>query len=198
MGAQHLRIPYGLLRQLCYAGGQRLAPRVNKVPPPEPDVDAEHIPYTFSVNSTSTIGEQVISPTSLSIVGSRQESYVVQGNLKNEAYKFFKGSMIPESNYFQCRGCLIEAYTIAHRPMHMRECRPLMQAIEERIRRDKVCAICNTGTSRETWRIPLCSEACVIKWRFSVPLVWLTARLFVLNDAPHLLRLKCESIQTTS
>lgn len=196
MGAQHLRIPYGLIRQLCYAGGQRLAPRVNKIPPPEPDVDAEHIPYTYSATSAPTTGH-VVNATSLAIVGPRNEGRALMGNLSNESYKFFKGSMIPESNYFQCRGCLMEGYSASGKGIHMRVCRPLIQAIEERIRRDKVCVICNTGTTRETWRIPLCSEACIIKWRFTTPLPWITAKGFVLEAEPHLLRMKCESIQTT-
>lgn len=207
MGTQHLRVPYGLIRQLCYAGGQRLAPRVNKVPPPEPDVDAEHIPYTYSANTAPVLSSEVqrmmgtvLQPTSLSIVtveGRDLLGNLSLGNLSNEAYRFFKGSMIKSSSYFMCRGCLSDESLKERRHVHMRECRPLMQAIEERIKRDKVCVVCNAGTSRETWKIPLCSEACVIKWRFSIPNMWEVARRFVLFDEPGLLRKKCESIQTT-
>jgi hypothetical protein len=199
VGAQHLRVPYGLIRQLCYAGGRRLAPQVSRVRPEEPEIDAEHIPYTYSAGSApTTTSVQVINPTSLAIVGPRSHGQDLLGNLSNEAYKFFKGSMIRESNYFQCRGCLNIEYVKERKALHMRECRALMQAIEERIKRDKVCVICNTSTTRETWRIPLCSEACIVKWRFSIPLPWITASRFVLAAEPHLLRMKCENTPTNS
>lgn len=197
MGAQHLRIPYGLLRQLCYAGGTRLAPLVSKVRPPELELDAEHIPWTSSATTAPSIGRGgpiVVNPTAMTVIDGQDHL----GNLSNEAYKFFRGSMIPGSTMFQCRGCGMEEHLKERRLLHMRACRPLMQAIEERIKRDKVCVICNTGTSRERWQIPLCSEACVTKWRFVIPEPYLVAKRFVLASDPGLLKVRCESTQTNS
>lgn len=195
MGAQHLRIPYGLLRQLCYAGGTRLAPLTNKKRPPEPELDAEHIPYSYSPNSAPNLarGFTVVNPTSVVEIPAD-----VMGNLSNEAYKFFRGSPFKDSLYFQCRGCGMEECAKERRLLHMRACRGLMQAIEERIRRDKICIICNTDTSRERWQIPLCSEACVNKWRFLIPAPYEVAKRFVLAADPHLMKVRCASTQTNS
>lgn len=203
MGAQHLRVPYGLIRQLCYPGGTRLAPRITKIRPPEPDVDAEHIGYSYHPPTSTgeaapTIIRPVLSagfnpvlPANMGLglhLETSQGELSSMGNLSNEAYKFFKGSVIVNSNYFQCRGCLIEEAVKERKLVHMRDCRVLMQRIEERIKRDRVCVICNLSTSRDRWKIPLCSEACVTKWRFLIPSPWMIARRFVLAAEPSLMR----------
>lgn len=212
MGAQHLRVPYGLIRALCYPGGVRLDPRVSKVRPPEPDVEAVQIPWTSSWSPSSGVAatvspsivrpEQVTSlvpvrnPTSVHIIDGKRLD--VMGNLSNELYKFFMGSHIKTSSFFTCRGCMMSEYTAVRRTVHFAMCRTLMQAIEERVRRDKVCVICNQGTHKECWRIPLCSEPCIAKWRFSIPEPWLVARRFVLAAQPQLMRIKCESTPINS
>lgn len=206
---QHVRVPYGLIRALCYPGGTRLAPRVSGVRPPEPEVMALDIPWVNPGNWTQssrgyTPAGTVISPTTMTMVPTRP--VIVpdglmdsMGNLSNEAYKFFKGSTIRASHFFQCRGCGKDEYVKERKLVHMKACRPLMQAIEDRVRRDKVCVICNQSTSKERWRIPMCSEICVTKWRFSNPDPWLVARRFVLAADPSLLRIAaCESTQPNS
>lgn len=196
MGSQHLRVPYGLLRQLCYSGGVRLSPRVSKVRPPEPEIEAEAIPYTYSATSNTVTRVPMIDPK-LVVMG--MGGHVdVMGNLTNDIYKFFKGSHVVESTFFQCRGCLMMEYKQERKTVHFQLCRTLMRAIEERIKRDKVCVICNTGTSKERWAIPLCSDPCIIKWRFTIPDAWVAARRIVLATQPELLKIKCENTQINS
>lgn len=200
MGPQHLRVPYGLIRALCYPGGQRLAPRVSKIRPSEGEVEAANKAYSYSpnANAVATVGPTGFVPARPQIVRAipvvelpaSDERVDPMGNLSNEAYKFFKGSVIKSSGYFQCRGCGMEEWNKERRTSHYHFCRPLMQAIEERVRRDKVCVICNSGTSRERWRIPLCSDTCIIKWRFTQPECWLVAKRFVLAADPTLMKIK--------
>lgn len=190
MGTQHLRVPLGLIRALCYPGGTRLPQRVSKARPSEIEGDAVTIPVVYA-SAVSYV--PVVMPESF-----RNPGLDVMGNLSNEAYKFFKGSAIKVSHYFQCRGCFVEAYVKEQKLQHMRECRPLMQAIEERVRRDKVCVICNLSTDKSRWQIPLCSETCISKWRFQMPVPWITARRFVLAADPSLLRFKCVSTPINS
>lgn len=206
MGAQHLRVPYGLIKALCYPAGVRLDPRVSRVRPPEPDVEAIQIPWTSSTYQPATVSPGIVrpeqvtsivrSPTSVHVIDGKK--FDLMGNMSNELYKFFMGSHIKDSQFFTCRGCLATEHFTIRRTVHFAMCRGLMQSIEERVRRDKVCVICNSGTSKECWRIPLCSEPCIAKWRFSIPEPWLVARRFVLAAQPQLMRMRCESTPTSS
>lgn len=192
MGAQHLRVPYGLIRGLCYPGGVRLSPRVSRERPPEPTGDAVH--YYKPTISTSTT-PRVVNPTFVpnTVVHTIEQANHLQGlsimgNLSNEAYRFFKGSSIMSSDYFQCRGCGAEEYVRARKLVHMKECRQLIEVITKLLRRDKICVVCNTQTQKERWTVPLCCEGCVNKWRFTMPGPWLDAKRLVLSQDPSLLR----------
>lgn len=207
MGAQHLRVPYGLIRQLCYGGGTRLEPRVRKVRPPEPE---ELVESTWTPSTSGYVAPGIPSTPfelarkaelarnrAVEILGPELVTEIM-GNLKNESYRFFKGSSVKDSPYFQCRGCLAEEYMAVRKLYHMRECRPLIQEIESRARRDKCCLICNTHTKKDKWNVPLCSEACITKWRFAMPEPWLASRRLVLAIDPKLLRTPCVFIAKSS
>jgi hypothetical protein len=192
---QHLRIPYGILRQLCYGGGIRLTPRVNKTPPPEGEIEAVSSTGNWDGTRgsyTPATGVHIVSSKSATeIVSSAQPDWLNNyGNLGNEMYRYFVGSPDDKSLFFTCRGCLNQESGKADASRHFNHCRQLISAIEERIRRDKVCVICNKGTSASCWGIPLCSPFCVCKWRFSIPVQWMIARRFVLAADPKLLVFK--------
>lgn len=188
MVSQHLRIPYGIIRQLCYPGGVRLEPRMNKARPSEPSVDASYHYITHKgYNPGSHSGIVVVNPTQVTPEHPKAVMSLA-GNLSNEAYRFFKGSPIESSDYFRCRGCEQEEQHKARKITHMKDCRLLMQTIVEFLKRDKLCVICNTQTKRERWTVPLCSEACINKWRFTIPPAWLAAKQLVLAHDSSLLR----------
>lgn len=179
----------------------RLAPRFSKVRPPEPELainvestwTSQPTPVTHTIASTRVVnplvGPEILGPELVE---------ALMGNLKNESYRFFKGSNTKDSPYFQCRGCLSEEYMPVRKLYHMRECRPLIQEIESRVRRDKCCLICNTHTKKDKWNVPLCSESCIAKWRFALPEPWLVARRFVLAAEPKLMRKPCVFIPQNS
>ncbi len=196
MGSQHLSIPRGILRQLCYPGGVRLPRIIDRTKPPEPTDDAL---YIYEAYKPVYVPQRPAQPARI-IGPSKVETLPVidYGNLSNEAYKFFIGSRVKSSTYFRCRGCGGIEDHIDRRMYHMRDCRDLMKAIEERVKRDKICVVCNTGTSHTKWLIPLCSEACITKWRFSSPDAWEAAKRLVIAQSPHLLRITCESIPPIS
>ena len=199
MGTQHLRIPYGFIKALCYGGGNRLAPRINRTPPPEGTTEAVPITQTWTGSGTgsySPSGSTVISPTNVTQIAGGRDICLGLGNLSNEMYRYFMGISTEESTFFTCRGCLIPESGREKAPRHFDNCRQLIQFIAERVRRDKVCVICNTGTQRECWKIPLCSDLCITKWRFSIPPAWTVARRFVLAAEPKLLKLRIHPDRT--
>lgn len=203
MGAQHLRVPYGLIRQLCYSGGVRLEPRVNKKNrPAEPELhlNAETVwqgsftPAAVTRTAVTKLIQPGQRPTNVIHLTAEELELALDkvneravGNLANESYRFFRGSRVISDPYFQCRGCLAEEYSQLKKVWHLRNCRPLMQGIEERVRRDRVCMMCNQGTKKDKWTIPLCSDSCIARWRFQMPEPWLVARRFVLAADPKLL-----------
>lgn len=187
MGSQHLRIPYGYLRQLCYPGGQRLDARVNRIPPAEGDMEVVPIPISYSPSSRSVVTDttlEIVRPMYVGTPGFKQ-----MGNLGNEMYRYFMGSD-EQSLFYTCRGCLIPEGSKAASTRHFDNCRRLCNAIEMRVSREQTCVICNTSTQRKCWNLYLCSDLCIIKWRFSIPNSWLIARRFVLASEPSLLKLR--------
>lgn len=184
MGSQHLRVPYGLIRALCYPAGIRLPQVKFKMPEEETEVMAvSNFTQSYTPHRAYTEASLIVMPETAHIAPR-------MGNLGNESYRFFKGSIIKSSDYYQCRGCLQESTVRAAKGLHMRDCRGLIQAMIDRIKRDKVCVICNLSSQREHWGIPLCSDTCIVKWRFFIPDAWLIARRFVLAAEPSLLRIK--------
>jgi hypothetical protein len=159
---QHTRIPRGLLKAICYPGGTRL-PQLNTLP----------------LETTEAMAVSVfVSPTrSLEIVP--VTSVPMLGNLTNEAYRFFRGDRSRSSTFFQCRGCLEEEMELSAKVPHVKNCRPMMQAIVSLLERDSLCVVCNHYTYKKCWTVPLCSEACNNRFRFDIPPAWLHARNIV-------------------
>jgi hypothetical protein len=167
---QHLRVPKGLLRALCYPGGQRLSQRISRVKPPEPELDA----------ASNWVSSSVVPISTSSPVTVRARTDF--GNLSNESYRFFVGSKSTHTEFFQCRGCLLMEYSKERKLFHMRNCRSYIAQVIGIIRRDKVCVICNTSTDKECWTVPLCSDVCIEKYRFCIPQPWHMARLLLSRD----------------
>ena len=169
---QHLKIPAGLLASICYSGGRRLS-RITEYFTEEPHT-LVNVGRSFGTGPMGLVTSPlVVPPTQL-------------GNLGNEAYRFFKGFWNSQAGVCVCRGCFFST-TLQERSLHMMSCRAIIQAVFQLLRKDGLCVVCDTKTSKECWSVPLCSEACKDTWRFSIPESYKHAHALLMQREPTLL-----------
>lgn len=176
-----------MLRALCYPGGTRLPQLVTK------HLEETELMAVFVPSVTNNYQRGGYTPATPVVMAPLRNTVTevadfprAKGNMGNEAYRWFCGSMDSTSSAYQCRGCLTAETDLARRVPHVRECRLLMQAIAELVQRDRVCVVCNLSTGQRCWTIPLCSDMCRSKWRFQIPNSWLVARRLAISQNPRL------------
>lgn len=98
---------------------------------------------------------------------------VVRGNLKEEQYRFWNGTIGNMSNVATCRWCRRWCYGPAEMREHQQKTdhNRILAAIYDCARARKLwhCFACRASTRHEHWGIPLCAgNRCRNKWRTAV------------------------------
>lgn len=148
------RVPFGLIRQLCYPGGRRL-PEF-KLIRPETNVIATRKLYT---------SKPVLLPA----------PKPSDGSLTNDQYRLFMGKSAGSTGAV-CRGCEKELRGADEIKLHTRICKVDVLSAIKLLHRDKKCTVCHTRTLFSKWGVPLCSENCEMVWKVTMPTAFREAR----------------------
>jgi hypothetical protein len=83
----------------------------------------------------------------------------LEGNLDYNDFRYFSGSLNPGTNYARCRCCSETLFTHDTKELtkHLKEkgCAKRLVKAYTLLRKEKLCVVCDTITSKEIWGIPL-------------------------------------------
>ena len=103
-----------------------------------------------------------------------QSKIVDKGNLPEDDYRFWRGTMNAGISHAMCRWCGQWSDSPLARKAHFRgksnqQCSNKLRALINWARKNhKFCFACGSYTYKERWGIPLCDrEICIRKWKFS-------------------------------
>jgi hypothetical protein len=99
---------------------------------------------------------------------------VPPGNLREDDYRFWLGSPVPNSSDSTCRWCASSAWSRQQRSDHFtigRQCNSKMLTVFKFALKAKtpICMVCAKTTWHKRWGVPLCNEPhCIGKWKFGL------------------------------
>lgn len=158
-----MAMPLWILRSITQPYGSRL-PKVQLLAKPKTN-GSRYLPMIYQGDDDWNGGNTIWTANDREIVNGK----VVDGNLENQEYEFFMGSAWADAQRAVCRFCGETMWVKALRKEHFAktDCSQNIKKIAALLRRDKKCVICDTGSNRTIYGLPICKVECLAKFKFA-------------------------------